>query len=145
MAVDRGGHMAADEKALTPLNWDQASLDAFEAVVQASPFVILKRPDEMMVGCKLWRYDHGRQAALIATRLDTCSGGNAMHIMGIVASGDELIQTRQLMAAIEVTARKAGANVLSLCTKHTGIARAAGRWGGQITGAIITKKLEGTP
>lgn len=126
---------------LKPLEWDADALLAFEPVAAASPFGAVKSAPEMLQGCGLFEFAHARQRALLAMRLDQFTGGRVMHIMGAVSLGADPLQSRFVMGAIEAVAREHGAAVLSLCTEHAAIAKSAHRWGGQITGAVIAKRL----
>jgi hypothetical protein len=96
----------------------------------------------MLHGCGLFHYDHKGQEAMLAMRLDQwATGGRTLHIMGAVSVGKRPVQARQLFGAVEHKARDLQADVLSLCTVHKAIAASAPRWGGQITGVIVTKQL----
>jgi len=128
-------------QALKGGTWDVESLNAFEPIVAACPFGGLQSVGEILHGCGCFHWSKDGQEALLALRLDQWRAGRTLHVMGAVSVGEHPLQTRQVMAAVEHTGRLLGADVLTLCTPHAAIAKSAGRWGGQITGAIIAKRL----
>lgn len=123
------------------LAWTPDAVQAFAPVCQNDPFGPLQTPGELLQGSYLYDYQRGQQSALVALTRDVFAGGIRVHVQGLISDAPGQLQTRHLMQDIEATARNLGADVLTLCTRHAAIAASAPRWGGQVSGAIITKFL----
>jgi hypothetical protein len=121
--------------------WTPDAVQAFAPVCSNDPFGPLLTPAEMLHGSYLYDYQRGNQSALVALTREVFAGGIRVHVQGLVSDAPGQLQTRHLMQDIEATARNLGADVLTLCTRHPAIAASAPRWGGRVSGAIITKFL----
>lgn len=107
-----------------------------------NPFGAIQSPGELVNGCYLFEYSHGHQAAFVALQRDQFSGGCRVHVQALqTINPAHPIQMRHIMAAIEQTAFAMGADVLTLATQHKAIAAGAARWGGHISGAVLSKTL----
>jgi hypothetical protein len=131
-----------DAQTLIPKAWTLEAVNAFEPVCAVNPFGVLQSASELVEGSYLFEYQHGDQVALIALNRDVFSGGIRVHLQALVNLTPDLpLQYRHTMQAVENTARIWGADILTLCTQHAAMTAAAPRWGGEISGAIITKIL----
>lgn len=134
--------MVHSQKALNPLAWTADAIETFDAVCSVNPYGPLQNAAELVAGCYLFEYRHGKQAALVALQRDAFSHGVRVHVQALATvNKDHPIQTRQIMAAIEGAAFNLGADVLTMATQHPAIAKGAPRWGGHIAGAVIAKYL----
>ena len=122
--------------------WTPEHVAAFQKVCDCDPFGPLQTPGELLQGSYLYQYKNREQGALVALSREVNSGGIRVHVQAMVSTTPGKLQTRQLIAAIEATAKNLGADVLSFCTPHRQIIDGAKRWGGNVTGAIITKILK---
>lgn len=133
--------MVAAQKEMTAIAWTADALQAMASIANESPFAKEQSIEEMMAGTELFNYQHGNQAALVALHFADYQGGRTCHVTGCTSTGVDPLQTRMLTEAIESIAIDRGAVTLTLCTRHVAIAKGAKRWGAEITGAIIRKKL----
>lgn len=126
---------------MNALAWTPERLAAFQPVCDCDPFGPLQQPGELLQGAYLFEYQNREQGALVALSREVCSGGIRVHVQAMVSTTPGKLQTCQLIAEIEATAVNLGADILSFCTPHKEIVDGAKRWGGSVTGAIITKIL----
>lgn len=123
-------------------DWTKDAINAFAPVCDVNPFGAIQSPGELVHGCYLFEYQHGKQAALVALQRDQFSGGCRVHVQAVqTLDPRQHLQTRQIMAAIEKTAFSMGADVLTMATQHKAIAAGASRWGGHISGVVLSKTL----
>jgi hypothetical protein len=111
-------------------------------VVEVNPWGPLASLPEIMNGSTLYHYQQGEQEALVALLRTVYSGGVEVNLQAMVGQGRVPVQVRQVMGAVENMALKLGADVLTLSSQHTAVARSAPRWGGHISGAVIRKFLK---
>lgn len=131
-----------DAQTLTPKAWTVQAVHAFDSVCAVNPFGALQSASELVEGAYLFEYHHGDQLALIALTRSVFAAGVQVHLQALVNVTPNLpLQYRHTMQAVENTARIWGADVLTLCTQHAAMTAAAPRWGGAVSGAIISKIL----
>lgn len=126
---------------MNAIAWTHEHLQAFQPVCDCDPFGPLQQPGELLKGSYLFEYQNREQGALVALSREVSSGGIRVHVQAMVSTTPGKLQTCQLIAEIEATAVNLGADILSFCTPHKEIVDGAKRWGGQVSGAIITKIL----
>lgn len=126
---------------MNALAWTPEHVAAFQKVADVDPFGPLQTPFELLQGSYLYQYKNREQGALVALTREVSKKGVRVHVQAMVSTTPGKLQTRQLIAAIETTAKNMGAEILSFCTPHKQIIDGAKRWGGNVTGAIITKNL----
>ena len=134
----------ACEETLTATAWTDLAVLRFQTVANANPFGLIESPLELLNQSYLHVYQFNNQAALIALKRESFANGIRVHVQGLVALPHSApLQLRHVMMSIENQALVYGADVLTMCTHHAALAAGATRWGGHISGAVLSKKIKG--
>jgi len=121
---------------------DQSHLDLLRSVCAVNPYGALEDAHELTSGCDWFAYRSNGQAALVALHFGKKTHGMRCNVNAVqTLNPHQPLQFAQIMTAIEHHAKTAGADILTLSTQHPAIAKSAHRWGGQITGVVLSKPL----
>ena len=121
---------------ITPADWSPALVEAFRPAVDVSPWGPLAGPMNVLPGSHLFEYRHGAQHALIAAKPLALDNGQRVDVVGVVSLGDRMHCAR-LIDEFRAVARDAGADLVTMATRHEHLQRAADRAGWTRGGVVM--------
>ena len=128
---------------LQPITWDENAMQEVKRAFADAPMGQSESVYEAVNGCHLFSYQHSQQRALVALKCLRFEYGTRVEVVALAADKESApLQLRQVFNAIENTAHQMGADEILYFTKHPAMAKAAGRFGAHITGAIVYKRIQ---